>query len=76
MRDHGLGLKPEELARVFERFFRAGAAGRLEGSGLGLHICQTIAAAHGGRLWAESDGPGQGSTFALRLPWQAPVRPS
>jgi signal transduction histidine kinase len=76
VRDHGLGLSAEELPRVFERFFRAGAAGRLEGSGLGLHISQTIAAAHGGRLWAESAGPGQGSAFSLRLPWQAPTRPT
>ncbi|HEY3107653.1 MAG TPA: HAMP domain-containing sensor histidine kinase, partial [Chloroflexota bacterium] len=72
VRDEGLGLAPDELPHVFERFYRAGATGRLEGSGLGLHICQTIAAAHGARLWAESAGRGRGSTFTLRLPWQAP----
>jgi PAS domain S-box-containing protein len=73
VRDEGLGLAPDELERVFERFYRAGSTGRLEGSGLGLHICQTIAAAHGGRLWVESAGVGQGSAFVLRLPWRAPI---
>ncbi|HEY3080570.1 MAG TPA: ATP-binding protein [Chloroflexota bacterium] len=68
VRDHGVGLRAEELPRIFERFFRAEGIRRLEGSGLGLYICQAIVAAHGGRIWAESEGPGQGSTFCFSVP--------
>jgi signal transduction histidine kinase len=68
VRDQGVGLPAEELAHVFERFYRATGTRRLEGSGLGLYICQAIVAAHGGRIWAESDGPGRGCAFCFCLP--------
>jgi signal transduction histidine kinase len=68
VRDRGVGLAADELPNVFERFYRASGTRRLEGSGLGLYICRTIVDAHGGRIWAESDGPGLGSTFCFRLP--------
>ena len=68
VRDHGVGLAPEELPHVFERFYRGHHLRRLEGTGLGLHICEAIVAAHGGRMWAESEGPGKGSTFGFTLP--------
>jgi signal transduction histidine kinase len=68
VRDPGIGLAVDEAPRVFERFFRGRNNRRLEGTGLGLHICQAIVTAHGGRLWAESPGPGQGSMFAFTLP--------
>jgi signal transduction histidine kinase len=68
VRDQGVGLPAEELPHVFERFYRGEGIRRLEGSGLGLYICQAIVAAHGGRIWAESDGPGRGSTFCFTLP--------
>jgi two-component system phosphate regulon sensor histidine kinase PhoR len=68
VRDPGVGLPAEELSRVFTRFYRSPGARRLEGSGLGLYICQTIVDAHGGRIWAESDGPGRGSAFCFSLP--------
>ena len=68
VRDHGVGLEPSEVPHVFERFYRGREIRRLEGTGLGLYICQAIVAAHGGRIWAESAGPGQGSTFAFSLP--------
>ncbi|HEV8634276.1 MAG TPA: ATP-binding protein, partial [Chloroflexota bacterium] len=71
VRDQGVGLRPEELPRIFERFYRAAGTRRLEGSGLGLHICQAIVAAHGGRIWAESEGPGRGSTFCFAVPGAA-----
>lgn len=68
--DRGVGLPRGELENVFRQFYRAENALSLEGSGLGLYICQGIVAAHGGRIWAESDGPGSGSTFAFQIPRQ------
>jgi signal transduction histidine kinase len=66
--DRGLGIPVEDLPRLFERFYRVAGTRTLEGSGLGLFICHGIIAAHGGRLWAESAGTGQGSTFSFSLP--------
>ncbi|MBV8713771.1 MAG: GAF domain-containing protein [Chloroflexi bacterium] len=66
--DRGIGLAPDESVHVFERFFRARSTRRLEGSGLGLYICQSIVAAHGGRIWVESAGSGKGSVFRFTLP--------
>jgi len=69
--DTGRGMTPEELARVFDRFWQASArSGRL-GAGLGLPITKGIVEAHGGRIWAESR-PGQGSTFFFSIPFAAP----
>jgi signal transduction histidine kinase len=68
IRDMGIGLDPDEIPHVFERFFRGHDLRRLEGTGLGLYICQAVVTAHGGRIWAESPGPGQGSTFGFTLP--------
>ena len=66
--DTGRGIAPEDLPRVFERFYRADQSRTGTGnSGLGLSICQAIVAAHGGTLEAASE-PGTGSTFTLRLP--------
>ncbi len=66
--DRGPGIPPEELARLFERYFR-GAAGRErgEGVGLGLYITRRLVEAHGGRIWVESQ-VGVGSTFSFSLP--------
>ncbi|MDP9274576.1 MAG: cell wall metabolism sensor histidine kinase WalK, partial [Chloroflexota bacterium] len=50
-------------------FYRVGgAADPVAGQGLGLSICKEIVTAHGGRIWAESEGPGRGSTFSFTLP--------
>lgn len=68
--DSGLGIEREALDTLFQPFRRANGAIRsgIQGVGLGLAICREIADAHGGRVWAESEGPGQGSTFYLVLP--------
>jgi signal transduction histidine kinase len=67
--DTGVGLRPAELERIFERFYRAGNGPRRSpGSGVGLTIARGIARAHGGELRAASPGPGQGATFTLVLP--------
>jgi PAS domain S-box-containing protein len=68
--DDGLGISPEEQARIFNRFYRvAGTAGN-EGSGLGLPIARGMVELHGGRLDVEST-PGRGSTFTITLPVKA-----
>ena len=68
--DHGVGISPAELKRIFKRFYRipASVAVRTKGSGLGLFIVRSVARKHGGRAFAESAGQGQGSTFTLLLP--------
>jgi signal transduction histidine kinase len=67
IRDSGRGIKPEELERIFERFYRTGK--RVEGStGLGLAIVKGIIKAHDGKVWAESNGEGKGSSFFFTLP--------
>lgn len=65
--DTGIGLAPQDLARVFERFYRA-PSGSYPGSGVGLTIARTLARDHGGDLYAVSDGPGRGCTFSFWLP--------
>lgn len=74
--DTGMGLAPEELERVFERFYRAPArraAGADGGSGIGLTIALGIARAHGGDVTASSPGRDQGATFTVVLPGTPPV---
>ncbi|HSC28430.1 MAG TPA: HAMP domain-containing sensor histidine kinase, partial [Vicinamibacterales bacterium] len=68
--DSGVGISAPELKRIFRRFYRipASVALRAKGSGLGLFIVRSVARKHGGRAFAESDGPGKGSTFTLLLP--------
>ncbi len=66
VRDTGVGIAPEDLPRIFERFYKARGS-RSGGAGLGLAIAKHIVQAHGGRIWAES-AEGQGSTFYVALP--------
>lgn len=69
VRDTGVGIPPEHLPRLFERFYRADPARARGdgGTGIGLAICRSVVEAHGGRIWAESR-PGGGSTFTFELP--------
>jgi signal transduction histidine kinase len=70
VRDSGMGMSSPELKRIFRRFYRIPgvASTRVKGTGLGLYIVRSVARKHGGRVVAESGGPGQGSTFTLSLP--------
>ena len=66
--DHGVGIPPEALPHLFDRFFRAeGAAARAQGLGLGLYITRRIVEGHGGTIGVESE-LGRGSTFTVVLP--------
>jgi len=68
--DNGPGIPKSELKQIFKRFYRAPGplSARVKGTGLGLFIVRSVAKRHGGRVWAESEGPGRGSTFTLQLP--------
>jgi two-component system, OmpR family, sensor histidine kinase SenX3 len=70
VKDQGVGIPKTELKRLFRRFYRIPGplAMRIKGTGLGLYIVRSVAKRHGGRAWAESEGPGRGSTFVLQLP--------
>ena len=73
--DRGAGISPNELKRVFRRFYRIhGMSVRTKGSGLGLFIVRSVAKRHGGKAFAESEGAGRGSTFTILLP--RPVEPA
>ena len=68
--DHGVGIPKKQLKRIFNRFYRVQtrSARQVKGTGLGLYIVRTIARAHGGRVFAQSEGEGRGATFTLELP--------
>jgi two-component system sensor histidine kinase SenX3 len=68
--DRGIGIPAAQLKRIFKRFYRAPGRfmARVKGTGLGLFIVRSVVEKHGGRVFAESDGPGRGSTFTIQLP--------
>lgn len=74
--DQGRGIPPEEVPRLFQRYFRTDAGReRREGLGLGLYVTRTLVEAHGGRVWVESE-VGKGSTFSFSLPVVQDRQPS
>jgi len=70
VQDQGRGISQDQIIQLFRKFSRVhdDGARNLAGSGLGLAISKGIVEAHGGRIWAESPGPGRGSTFSFTLP--------
>lgn len=69
VRDNGMGIPQRYQEKVFGLFERLSADG--EGTGVGLTLVKRIVELHGGRIWIESAGLGQGTTFWFRLPWEA-----
>jgi signal transduction histidine kinase len=70
IKDSGIGIPPEHLANLFTRFYRVDKSRSRNaggGSGIGLTLAKHLVEAHGGRIWAESAGEGQGSTFSFSL---------
>ncbi|MCP4689755.1 MAG: two-component sensor histidine kinase, partial [Desulfobacterales bacterium] len=68
--DDGVGVKPEDLDRVFRPFEQGetSKSRRFQGTGLGLSLTRRLVELHGGRIWAESEGKGQGSVFRVVIP--------
>ena len=66
--DDGRGIAAESLPHLFRKFSRLESEEQGGDTGLGLAVCKGIVEAHGGRIWAESDGPGLGATFTFTLP--------
>jgi signal transduction histidine kinase len=66
--DTGVGIAPDQLSRIFERFYKIDPSRTGSGTGLGLAICKHLVRAHGGTIWAESRGLGRGANFRFTLP--------
>jgi two-component system, OmpR family, sensor histidine kinase SenX3 len=74
VQDQGVGIPPDDMKRIFKRFYRVThrSLAHVKGTGLGLFIVKAIAQKHGGKVFAESDGEGHGTTIVLELPrWAA-----
>jgi signal transduction histidine kinase len=64
VKDTGIGIHPEVLPRLFQKF----ATKSYQGTGLGLYISKSIVETHGGKMWAENNFDGKGATFAFSIP--------
>lgn len=72
VRDDGMGIAPQDLGKLFIKFSRTEEAQKADpnGLGIGLYFVKRVVEDHGGKVWAESEGPGKGSTFIVELPIQ------
>ena len=70
VKDTGLGMTEEEIKNLFRKFIRGKGTKKalIKGSGMGLFISKKVIDAHGGEIWAESEGKNEGSIFCLNLP--------
>jgi signal transduction histidine kinase len=70
VQDHGVGIPADDLKTIFRRFYRVShrSLTHVKGTGLGLFIVQSIAEKHGGKVFAASEGEGEGATVTLELP--------
>jgi signal transduction histidine kinase len=66
--DTGIGIRKEDLLKVFEPFSNIKKPSTIQTAGIGLSITKGIVEAHGGKIWAESEGEGKGATFTFTLP--------
>ena len=66
VKDHGIGIDPEQQGQIFKPFGRAAGSERVEGTGIGLAICQKVVSLHNGSVWVESE-PGHGCHFKFAL---------
>jgi len=68
--DTGIGIHPEDMKNLFQKFLRSKETTKMvvSGAGLGLYVGKSFIDAHGGKIWAESDGPDKGSRFIIELP--------
>jgi signal transduction histidine kinase len=74
VQDHGVGIPADDVKRIFKRFYRVPhrSMAHVKGTGLGLFIVKSVATKHGGKVFAESEGEGKGTTIVLELPrWVA-----
>jgi signal transduction histidine kinase len=74
VQDRGVGIPAEDMKQIFKRFYRVTqrSLSHVKGTGLGLFIVRAIAQKHGGKVFAESEGEGRGTTIVLELPrWAA-----
>ena len=73
--DTGIGIKPEDLPKLFQPFTQLEntLTKQAQGTGLGLALTKHLVELHGGTIWAESAGEGRGSTFTIRLPLPSPA---
>jgi two-component system sensor histidine kinase KdpD len=65
--DRGIGIPPEDLTRVFDKFYRVQRSDGASGTGLGLSICKGIIEVHNGKIWAQNR-PGGGTIISVQLP--------
>jgi signal transduction histidine kinase len=69
IKDTGIGMSDQQLKKIFNEFYKADSSRHdFDSSGLGLSICKRIVEKHNGKIWAESEGLGKGSTFYFTVP--------